>query len=202
MPRYIIHTEGTILAEPKVFYEVALKNPDFQWERDNKGNIIFMTPTYSGTGKFNEEMLLQLGIWNKKQKNGIVFDSSTGFSLPDGSIVSPDASWIRKDRWLAIPKKEREESFAPIAPDFVIELKSKNNLLKDLHDKMSNYIQNGVKLGWLIDLDEEKIYIYEPPQLTFVRTINSFSGKLSGTPVLPDFELDLDEIKKMKEEEK
>src|SRR5690606_24288105 len=131
----------------------------FQWERDSKGNIIFMTPTYSGTGNFNEEISLQLGLWNKKTKLGKVFDSSTGFTMPDGSILSPDVSWIKKERWFALSKKERNESIAPIAPYFVIELKSKNNTLIELFEKMKVYIQNGVKLAWLIDMDDEKVYI-------------------------------------------
>ncbi len=199
MQKYVFRTEGTSLAEPKVFYELALNNPDYQWERDNKGNIIFMTPTFSISGKYNNAIALQLNLWNKIKKEGIVFDSSTGFTLADGSIVSPDVSWIKKERWKSLTYQQRTQEFSPIAPDFVIELISLSDNLKDLQQKMEAYIQNGVQLGWLIDMDDEKIYIYKPDNDVYV--VESFIGKLSGEPILQGFELDLNELKATKEEE-
>lgn len=201
MQRYVIHTEGTSLSDSKAFYEIVLHNPDYQWERDSNGNIILMTPTYSLSGKYNSKLSQLLANWNDQYQLGEVFDSSTGFTLPDTSIVSPDVSWIRRDRWYQLNKKERSEMFAPIAPDFVIELKSKNNLLHELQKKMEQYVRNGVKLGWLIDIDDEKVYVYEQPNTSPSRIIKNFQQCINGDPILKGFTLNLNELKKIKEEE-
>jgi Uma2 family endonuclease len=109
-----------------------------------------MSPTGSETGESNFRLSGQLFIWTEQDGTGTGFDSSTGFTLPNGATVSPDISWVKLERWNALPREQRTK-FAPISPDFVVELRSKSDTLKDLQDKMQQYIDNGVRLGWLID---------------------------------------------------
>jgi Uma2 family endonuclease len=189
--------QNIISDEDKFFYWLAAQG-DIVIERDKNGNIIFMSPTNSKYGKYNEEVSSQLWLWNKKTKSGEVFDSSTGFELPNKAIRSPDVSWIKKERWNALTKEEKN-SFAPICPDFVVELKSPHQSLKQLQEKMEEYRENGAQLGWLIDMEEEVVYIYE--QNKEVKQVKGLKGKLSAEPYLPGFALDLDELKQLKEED-
>jgi len=141
------------------FFHFCQENDELNFERDEKGNIIFMPPTGSNTGNTNSEINIDLGIWNRKHQLGRVFDSNTGFTLPDGSTRSPDAAWISNQKWNALTDAEKEV-FAPVCPEFVIELRSKSDRLQYLQDKMSMWIKNGVHLAWLIDPLEQKTYIY------------------------------------------
>ena len=126
-----------------------------------EGEIIIMPPNYSRTGKRNSEIGFQLTMWAKKDGRGEVYDSSSGFRLPNGARLSPDASWIRKDRVAALPK-EQQERFYQLCPDFVIELRSSTDRINRLKAKMAEYIANGAELGWLIDPPERTVWIYRP----------------------------------------
>lgn len=199
--RYLLNIQDAknknIISDEDAFFEWLAMQEDMVVERDKDRNIIFMSPTGYKYGKYNEEISSQLWLWNKKTKLGEAFDSSTGFTLPNGAVRSPDASWIKKERWQALTEAEKN-SFAPICPDFVVELKSPQQTLRELQAKMEEYMENGARLGWLIDMDEERIWIYEEGKE--VRLCEGLKGKLSGEPYLPGFALDLDELKRLKEE--
>ena len=145
------------------FYEFCQANRELQIERTARGEVIIMPPAFSDTGNRNFNITVQLGIWTEKDGKGIGFDSSAGFTLPNGATRSPDASWIELERWNALTE-EQKASFAPICPDFVIELRSKSDTLSSLQDKMQEYIANGAFLGWLIDRKNRNVYIYRPNQ--------------------------------------
>ena len=136
---------------PKQFDALATANRDLKFERTAKGELIVNPPTGGESGKRNLSISTQLGIWFEANDTlGEAFDSSTGFKLPNGANRSPDASWVRKDRWEAL-SQEQQEGFVPLCPDFVIELRSKSDSLKELRAKMQEYIDNSSQLGWLID---------------------------------------------------
>lgn len=199
--RYLLNIQDAklrnIISDEDAFFEWLAMQEDMVVERDKDRNIIFMSPTGYKYGKYNEEISSQLWLWNKKTKLGEAFDSSTGFTLPNGAVRSPDVSWVSKERDRMLSKEDKEK-FAPICPDFVVELKSPQQTLRGLQAKMEEYMENGAKLGWLIDMDEEKIWIYEEGKE--VRLCEGLKGKLSGEPYLPGFALDLDELKRLKEE--
>ena len=172
------------------FWQLCQRNREYRFEANSQGDLIIMPPTGSDTGKRNSEIIVQLGIWNKKDRSGVIFDSSTGFTLPNGAKRSPDASWIKLDRWNSLSTEEREK-FAPICPDFVVELRSKTDALKPLQEKMQEYINNGAKLGWLIDRQNQQVEIYHVDRsIEIVKSPQS----LSGANILPNFTLDLTEI--------
>jgi Uma2 family endonuclease len=168
------------------FFELCSANRDMRFERSADGELIIMAPTGWGTGNKNAELGVDLGIWNRQARLGKVFDSSTGFRLPNGSDRSPDASWISKDRLEALNPDPAK--FLPLAPDFVVELRSESDTLKPLQTKMQEYIDNGVRLGWLIDPKNQRVEIYRPDQA--VEVLES-PVSLSGEEVLPGFSLNL-----------
>ncbi|HRI29102.1 MAG TPA: Uma2 family endonuclease [Chitinophagales bacterium] len=178
------------LQDIDLFEALCRHNDAFQLEKDHKGNIIIMPPTYSETGHYNSEIAAEVIIWNRKTKAGVVFDSSTGFTLPNGAVRSPDVSWVNLTRWQALSPKQKN-SFAPICPDFVIELLSSTDTLNTLHEKMEEWIANGCRLGWLIDLKNQLTYIYQPHSPV---TTTPFNQPLSGSEVLPGFELILSRL--------
>lgn len=170
------------------FFRFCQMNDTMQFERDAQHNIILMSPTGSFTGNFNSKISGHLFIWNEKNGLGEIFDSSTGFMLPNGAVRSPDVSWIKNERWNLL-NEEQKEQFAPICPDFVIEIRSKSDGLAYLQDKMKEFIENGVQLGWLIDRFENKVYIYREDKT--IEIIQTLETTLSGEDVLPEFVLDL-----------
>ncbi|BAU66462.1 hypothetical protein STA3757_38670 [Stanieria sp. NIES-3757] len=172
------------------FWQLCQRNRDYRFERNAQGDLIVMSPTGSDTGRRNLDIIVQLGNWNKQTKLGVAFDSSTGFKLPNGAERSPDASWVKKEQWESLTLEEKER-FAPICPDFVVELRSKTDALKPLQEKMQEYLDNGTKLGWLIDRQNQQVEIYRVDQE--VEVIKS-PQTLSGENILPDFVLDLAEI--------
>ncbi|TVP67179.1 MAG: Uma2 family endonuclease [Nodularia sp. (in: Bacteria)] len=172
------------------FIDLALANRDLQLERSATGELIIMPPTGSDTGNKNLDMEGQLWLWNRQSKLGQAFNSSTGFHLPNGANRSPDAAWVRQERWNALTL-EQQETFAPICPDFVLELRSKTNSLEKLQAKMKEYIENGACLGWLIDRQNQRVEIYRPGR--DVEVLNH-PVSLSGEDVLPGFVLDLTEV--------
>jgi len=175
------------------FFQFCQMNDTLEFERDSIGNIIVMSPTGSFTGNFNLKISLELGIWNKETGLGEVFDSSTGFTLPNGAVRSPDVSWIKEEKWALLNQADKEK-FAPVCPDFVIEIRSKSDDIKYLQNKMGEYIDNGTQLGWLIDRFDNKVYIYSSRKTMFVH--DTLDLKLSGETVLPGFVLDLGALMK------
>lgn len=173
-------------------FEFCITNKELRIERDNKGQIIIMAPTGSLGSAHNMTVASLLWIWNQKEKSGVVFDSSGGFRLPDNSMRAPDAAWIQNERWQKLTLEEQEK-FAPLTPDFVIEVRSKSDLLEEQQNKMEEWIKNGCRLAWLIDPLEQKAYVYKPDGLT--QTSNSFDETLSGEEVLPHFQLHLSVLK-------
>lgn len=180
----------TLRVSHEQFIQLALANRDLQLERTATGELIVMPPTGSDTGNRNLDIEGQLWLWNRQTKLGKTFNSSTGFHLPNGSDRSPDAAWIRQDRWDTL-SLEQQETFAPICPDFVLELRSKNDSLEKLCAKMREYIDNGARLGWLIDRKNKQVEVYRQNQ--DVEVLNN-PVSLSGKDVLPGFVLDLIEV--------
>jgi Uma2 family endonuclease len=173
------------------FKQLCLANEDLQLERASTGEVIIMAPTYPWTGKKNFSLIYQLASWIEKTGLGIGFDSSTGFTLPNGAVYSPDASWVSNQKWDELTQQQREEEFSPLAPDFVVELRSSSDSLKKLQKKMAEYIENGVRLGWLIDPKNKTVEIYR--QGKEVEILES-PQTVSGEDILPGFELNLNKI--------
>jgi Uma2 family endonuclease len=185
-----IPTTITLKISHEQFLDLALANRDLQLERNATGELIIMPPTGSYTGKINFDIAGQLWFWNRQTKLGEAFDSSTGFHLPNGSDRSPDAAWIKQEKWDTL-SLEQKESFAPICPDFVLELRSKTDSLEKLQSKMREYIENGASLGWLIDQKNQRVEIYRPGKDV---EILEHPTSLSGENILPGFILDLTEL--------
>jgi Uma2 family endonuclease len=172
------------------FYQLCRKNPDIKFERNAKGELLIMSPTGGETGNHNSEINADFVIWNRQTKLGKVFDSSTGFKLPNGANRSPDVAWIKQERWDALTP-EQKEKFPPIAPDFVLELMSPSDDLQKVQEKMQEYMENQVKLGWLIDRKTRRVEIYRLGKE--VEVLES-PTQLSGEDVLPGFILNLQTV--------
>ncbi len=171
----------------EMFFDLCRANSQLSLERDKHGNIVVMAPTGSDTGSYNADLTGQIWYWNRKTGAGYVFDSSTGFMLPDGAVRSPDASWIAKERWEHLSQEERSR-FAPITPDLVIEVRSESDSLKELQEKMEEYRKNGTRLGWLIDRANKKAYIYQADGTICI--VEGEKSILSGEDVMPGLEVD------------
>ncbi len=170
------------------FFEFCRQNRAVKFERNPNGEIIFGMPTGAHTGRINMKISTRLGIWSEQDGTGEAFDSSTGFKLPNKATRSPDAAWLSHTQWNRLSEEEKKR-FPPVCPDFVIEICSENDTVSELMDKMTEYIENGCRLGWLIDPNHRKAYIYRPNQE--VEVVDSFDQKLSGEQILKGFELDL-----------
>jgi Uma2 family endonuclease len=172
------------------FQELTTVNRDLKLERTATGELIIMPPTGSDTGNRNLDIEGQLWLWNRQTKLGKAFNSSTGFHLPNSADRSPDASWVKLERWEALTPQQRE-GFAPICPDFVVELRSRSDSMDTLRAKMEEYKQNGATLGWLIDRKNRKVEIYRQNQ--DVEILDNLAT-LSGENLLPGFVLDLTDV--------
>ena len=170
--------------------KLSRDNPDRRLETDAYGKLIIMSPTGSETSDRNSELIFQVKLWNKSSKLGKVFDSSVGFRLSNGAVRSPYVSWITIDKWNALTK-EQKRKFAPIAPDFVIELKSPSDDLQTLQQKMFEYMSCGVRLGWLIDSDTRQVEVYRHCQ---EKEVLKNPANLSGENIMPGLNIDLIEI--------
>ncbi len=179
---------GAFHLSDKEFEQFCAENKDMRIERDAFRNIWLMSPTYSSTGKFNSIILAELYIWNKASRNGNVFDSSSGFFLPNSAMRSPDVAWISNETWDNL-RPEDKEGFARVCPEFIVELKSKTDDISELRKKMNEWIDNGCQLAWLINLDKKEVEIYRPGKKLEVHS--GFEGTLSGESLLPGFEFDL-----------
>ncbi|NEP60510.1 MAG: Uma2 family endonuclease [Symploca sp. SIO2G7] len=172
------------------FYEFCQANRELRIERTATGEVIVMPPVFSDTGNRNFNLAVQLGLWAEQDGTGVGFDSSSGFTLPNGATRSPDAAWIKGSRWNTLTAEQRA-SFAPICPDFVVELRSASDTLSSLQIKMQEYIENGALLGWLIDRKNRKVYLYRPNQAP---EILDNPNVIVGDPELPGFVLQMAKI--------
>ncbi|MDJ0615387.1 MAG: Uma2 family endonuclease [Calothrix sp. MO_192.B10] len=172
------------------FFELCQINELIRFERNADGTIVLMPLVGGLTSIRNANITAQLGMWNRDETLGVVFDSSTGFTLPNSAVRSPDASWIKLSRWDTLQSEEKEK-FPPICPDFVIELLSLSDSLKTTQKKMKEYQENGLRLGWLINRKLRQVEIYRIGQEV---EILENPSSLSGEEVLPGFVLDLEKI--------
>lgn len=186
----IVQIQPVLNLTDEQFYEFCRLNAELRVERTARGELLIMPPAGWETSEQNAEISMQLRQWAKRDGTGTTTDSSGGFILPNTAIRSPDAAWIRYDRLASLTAEQRTK-FLPLCPDFVIELRSPTDSLTTLQSKMLEYIENGVRLGWLIDPVQGHVYVYSPDS-PVVRLDNPDS--LSGDPVLPGFRLDLGEI--------
>lgn len=175
----------------KAFYEFCQRNKDYRFEIDRRKNLVVAPRSTLANSQRKSEINFQLCIWAEKDETGIVFDSNGMFTLPNGAKRAPDAFWILKERYFALSQEEHEEKFARICPDFVIELRSKSDNLRKLQTKMREYIENGARLGWLIDPGEKRVHVYRADKRAEVL---ENPKSVSGEDVLQGFELDLTEI--------
>ena len=169
------------------FFAFCQLNRDLRIERTCQGDLVIMPPTGSETGNINFKLTGAFCTWVDADGTGIGFDSSAGFTLPNGAKRSPDVAWVTRARWEALSQQQREE-FAPLCPDFVLELRSPSDALAYVQAKMREYLDNGAQLGWLIDPIEKKVYIYRPQAA--VECLDN-PQTVSGDPVLPGFVLDV-----------
>ena len=174
----------------EVFSEICRANPEIKFERTAKGALVVMPPTGGETGNRNIKLSARLENWAERDGLGLAFDSSTMFQLPNGAYRSPDAAWIAMERWLALTSLERQ-GFPPISPDFVVELRSRSDSLKSVQDKMQEYMDNGVRLGWLINPQDKQVEIYRQGQ---EKEVLLAPTSLSGEQLLPGFVLNLTQI--------
>lgn len=183
---YFRSTNGKRLGD-REFEDFCRDNPELKVEQTAEGEIVIMPPTGGTTGFRNFEINGQFYDWFKKERTGRAFDSSTVFILPNGAKRSPDLSWVKIERWNRLTK-EQQDKFPPLCPDFVVELRSKTDSLKNLQAKMQEYTENGAELGWLIDPTKRKIHVYRPN-----KTVEIFDSptEISGEPLLPKFTLEL-----------
>ncbi|HEY9810697.1 MAG TPA: Uma2 family endonuclease [Halomicronema sp.] len=187
MNSYKIDLAPVIELTDEQFYELCGQNPDYKFERTAKGELIIMSPTGGETGGKNWSINGQIWLWNQRTSLGIGFDSLTCFKLPNGANLSPNAAWILQERWDALSAEERRK-FPPICPDFVIELRSPTDTLKNLREKMVEYKENGARLGWLIDPINKQVEVY---RLGVEVEVLEGPASVSGEDVLPGFVLDL-----------
>lgn len=162
-------------------------NPELRVERTADGEIVIMPPTGTETGRRNFDLTTQLGVWAKRDGTGIGFDSSTGFLLPNGAERSPDTSWVARKRWEALTPAQRER-FAPLCPDFAVELRLPTEKLEDLVEKLDEYIENGARLGWILDPTTRCVHVFRPERPT---EILDGPESVSAEPELPGFVLDV-----------
>jgi len=183
LPRVLVLDPPVSDAE---FEALCRENRDIRLERTREGAVRMNPPTGGWTGSGNQEISRQLGNWWATRENGRVFDSSTGFRLPDGSTLSPDASFVSDERLRSLPKGELR-GFPRVCPDFVIELRSETDTLKDLRAKMLDWIANGAKLAWLVDPYEREVVVYRPDRSTETVT----GSQIAGDGPVEGFVLDL-----------
>lgn len=172
------------------FFEFCRVNRDLRIERTEKGDLLIMSPTGGETGARNALMVAQLALWARQDGTGVAFDSSTGFTLPNGATRSPDASWVRRER-LATLTAEQRRTFLPLCPELAVELLSPSDNRKAVEDKMHEYLANGSQLAWLVDPERREVVVYRPgtaPESVVAPPL------LTGDPLLRGFVLDLDPI--------
>lgn len=186
----VLQTRPALEMDDDQFFAFCQLNRDWRIERTAEGELIILPPTGWKTGNWNSLINAKLTIWARQDGTGITTDSSTGFDLPNGATRSPDAAWIRASRLAALTEQQKEK-FLPLCPDFVIELRSRSDKLKTLQEKMQEYLDNGARLGFLLDPIDRRVYVYRPG--VAVECLEN-SSTISGDPELPGFVLNLGEI--------
>ena len=186
----VLHVPPPARLDEELFFALCQANRDYRFERAANGDIYIMPPTGGETGWKNAEILTDLTLWARKNGQGVVFDSSTGFNLPNGATRSPDVAWVLRER-LARLRPEQKQKFLPLAPDFVIELASPSDALFELQQKMADYLANGARLGWLMVPAQRQVYVYEQGKESCCLDAPQ---RISGEPVLPGFVLELVQI--------
>lgn len=184
--------EIPVRVDDALLMALSTANPGLKMERNTKGNLVVMSPSGSRVSEIQFEIARQVGNWNKKTKLGHAFDAQGGFRLPDGSILSPDCAWVSSEQWRRLTTDE-QRTFAPVCPDFVVEVISPSDSLEQQREKMEHWIHYGVRLGWLIDPDREHVVVYRPEKAPL--SLFGFDRFLNGETVLPGFELDLRELR-------
>lgn len=184
---YTVLNLKTVEFTDEQFYRLCLANPDRQFERTAKGELIIISPVGGVSGNREANLITEVSLWNRQTGLGYVFSSSTIFRLPKGGDRSPDVAWIKRERWEALTLEEQEK-FPPLCPDFVIELQSRTDSLETLQEKMQEYLASGLQLGWLINPQQNQVEIYRSKQP--VEAI-PFPVELSGETTLPGFTLQL-----------
>jgi Uma2 family endonuclease len=190
IPPLILRFAPVIEMTDQQFFELCQLNRDLRIEQTCQGDLVIMPPTGGETGRTNFELTVLFGHWVHADGSGVGFDSSTGFTLPNGAKRSPDLAWVKRSRWEALTRQQREQ-FPPLCPDFVMELRSPTDALATVQAKMREYLENGAQLGWLIDPIEKKVYVYRP-QAPLECLDNPQT--VSGDPVLPGFVLELGRV--------
>jgi len=185
----VLNLEPFVHLTQEQFYQLCMANRELNLELNAKGELIIVPPVGGESGNQEAGLITDLEIWNRQTRLGKVFSSSTIFRLPNGANRFPDAAWVRLERWEALTQEEREK-FPPLCPDFVIELRSRTDTLKPLQEKMQEYLANGLRLGWLLDPQNNQVAIYRPSQPVELVSIPTV---LSGEDILPGFELPLGE---------
>ncbi|WP_424098166.1 Uma2 family endonuclease [Moorena producens] len=185
-----INIPPTFKVTEEQFKILATANREKRLERTANGELIVMPPTGGNTGKRNAQLSAQFVIWNNQTKLGVVFDSSCAFRLPNGADRSPDVSWVKIERWNQLTP-EQQDTFPPLCPDFVLELRSRTDTMESLRQKMQEYLDNGISLGWLIDPKNKIVEIYKSQQQ--VKVLNS-PKTLSAEEVLPGFSLNFETV--------
>ena len=187
--RLVLNISALEMTEDQLL-KLCSDNGDMRIELTAEKELIIMPPAFSETGWQELELALQVGNWAKQDGTGRAYGPTAGFTLPNGAVRAPDVSWILLSRWEAMSDSERR-GFAKLCPDFVIELRSESDSLREVQLKMSEYMENGARLGWLIDPQTKRVHVYRPGQP--VEVLEEPSG-VSGDPVLPGFVLDLSAI--------
>lgn len=183
----VILNLDTVNLSDEQFYRLCQVNQDWQLERTAEGELIVMPPVGGISGNREADLISLLWLWNHQTGLGKVFSSATVFRLPNGGDRAPDVAWISLPRWQALSREEQEK-FPPVCPDFVIELRSRTDALKDIQKKMQEYLNSGLQLGWLINPQQQEVEIYRPHQPV---DIIQLPAELSGEGVLPGFNLSL-----------
>lgn len=186
----VLHTRPALDMDDEQFFRFCQLNPDLRIERTAQGDLIIMPPTGGSSSRGNAELTYLFQAWARRDGTGQIFDSSGGFKLPNGATRSPDVSWVRNER-LDQFGSEQWEKFLPLCPDFVLELRSPTDPLRIVQQKMEEYIQNGARLGWLLDPMSKRVHVYLPEHPV---AIWENPSELSGDPILPNFVLDLPQI--------
>jgi Uma2 family endonuclease len=190
IPPLVLRLAPVIDMSDQQFFELCQLNRDLRIERTSQGDLVIMPPTGGETGRTNFELTVLFGHWVHADGTGVGFDSSTGFTLPNGAKRSPDLAWVRRSRWEALTQEQRA-GFTPLCPDFVLELRSPSDALVTVQAKMQEYLDSGARLGWLVDPIEKKVYIYRPQAP--VECLDN-PQTISGDLVLPGFVLELGRV--------
>ena len=175
---------------PEQFEELCHEYRKMRLELTSTGELIVMPPTGALTGMCNADLTYQLMAWTKKDGTGVCFGNTAGFVLPNNAILSPDASWLRREKWDSLSEQQKKR-FCPFCPDFVVELRSRTDRLPSLFSKMEEYVANGTSLGWLIDPSKRRVYVYRPNEEVVVL---ENPKTVSGEPFLPGFTLDVTDL--------